>query len=100
MALPLVPQELFIGLIIILQIADGWTTYDCLRAGGKEANPLMRELMERIGVREALWVAKLAITAALIYWPVTVPWVQWMNLALFVGVVVNNLIVLRKLRSQ
>ena len=40
------------------------------------------------------------ITAALIYWPVTVPWVQWMNLALFVGVVVNNLMVLRKLKGQ
>lgn len=100
MNLPELSQAVFIGLIIILQIADGWTTYDCLRAGGKEANPLMRELMSRIGMREALWVAKLAVTGALIYWPVTNTIVQWVNLALFAAVVVNNLIVLKKLKAR
>lgn len=96
MNLPLIPQDLFLALMIVLQIADAWTTYDALRAGGYEANPIMRTLFERIGLREGLWVAKLLFLAYLIFWPITDPLQQWLAIGLYVVVAINNFRTLRK----
>ena len=41
-----------------LQLADGWTTWQVLRLGGRETNPAVRWLMERIGAYPALLLTK------------------------------------------
>lgn len=99
MTLPLIPQDLFLALMIALQIADAWTTYDVIRAGGKEGHPIWSRLMEAIGLREALWVAKLLAVAYFIFWPITDPWTQWVNVAVFAAVGLWNYNNLRKLKN-
>lgn len=47
-------------LLALLQIADGVLTHLGLNRGAKEANPVMRFLIERIGQVPALVAAKLA----------------------------------------
>ena len=47
--------------------ADIWTTAAGIDAGKRESNPLMRWLIERIGVGAALWV-NAALSFALIGW--------------------------------
>ena len=100
MTLPLIPQDIFLALMIALQVADAWTTYDGIRAGASEANPLVRELMRKFGVREALWIIKLAAIAYFVLWPITNALGQWVNVIVFAGIAGNNYRILRKLRSQ
>lgn len=100
MTLPTLSQEIFLAVMILLQIVDAWTTYDALRAGGYEANPIMRSLMEKIGLREALWVAKLLFLAYLVFLPITDATQQWLAIAVYVGVAINNFRTLRKLKAQ
>lgn len=45
-------------LLTILQIFDGWTTYKIIKRGGKELNPIVRSLIERLGLYQGLLVAK------------------------------------------
>lgn len=100
MTLPTLSQEIFLAVMILLQIVDAWTTYDVIRAGGKEGNPILSRLMEAIGLREALWVAKLLAVAYFIFWPITDPWTQWVNVAVFAAVGLWNYQNLRKLKRQ
>lgn len=100
MTLPTLSQEIFLAVMILLQIVDAWTTYDALRAGGYEANPIMRTLFERIGLREGLWVAKLLFLAYLIFMPITDPLQQWLAIGVYVVVAINNFHTLRKLRAK
>jgi len=46
---------LFIALVV-LQVLDYYTTTTILTLGGEELNPVMRWLMQRVGVEEALVV--------------------------------------------
>ena len=52
--------------LTVLQVFDGWTTYKILRLGGRELNPVVKWLMDRIGEYEALVVFKAA--AILLVW--------------------------------
>jgi hypothetical protein len=54
-------MTLFI-LIVALQAADAYLTFRILGTGGRELNPVMRFLMDRIGVRPGLIVAKAALS--------------------------------------
>lgn len=100
MNLPTLSQELFLTLMILLQVADAWTTYDVIRAGGKEGHPVVGQLLKLFGLRGGLWAAKLAVIGYLIYAPIYDPAAQWFNIALFAGVSVWNYINLRKLRAK
>lgn len=53
-------------LLFALQIADAWTTIVILRRGGRELNPLLCRLMDRIGPLPALLASKLAVTGIII----------------------------------
>lgn len=48
-------------LVAALQAADGFLTWRVLRAGGRELNPAVRFLIERIGLVPGLVLAKLAL---------------------------------------
>ena len=45
-------------LLTLLQVFDGWTTYKILRLGGRDLNPVVRWIMEKIGEYEGLVVIK------------------------------------------
>jgi hypothetical protein len=44
-----------------LQLADAYTTYRILSTGGKEVNPVMRWLMDQIGIVQGLSLMKLLL---------------------------------------
>lgn len=46
-------------LVVALQAADGFLTWRVLRAGGRELNPLVRFLIDRLGTVPGLALAKL-----------------------------------------
>lgn len=84
-------------LLVALQLADTWTTWRVIHAGGREANPLMAMLIDKLG----FWPAFLGMKGLLI-------WLAWLTVetvvplllcALYVIVVVNNLRVLRRQRG-
>jgi hypothetical protein len=54
-------MTLFI-LILVLQVADVYLTCRILGSGGRELNPVMRFLMDRMGVMAGLVVAKVSLS--------------------------------------
>lgn len=91
-----------IGLFAALQLADAGTTLAVLRSGGREANPAMRWVFGLIGAAPALALVKLALIAlcvVLVDRPFA-PQVIAALSALYVYVVINNLRVLKDLRSR
>jgi hypothetical protein len=60
--------ELFLFVVlVILQGLDIWTTKTILDNGGKELNPVMRFLMEKIGVMKALFLMKIMLVIVVGY---------------------------------
>lgn len=49
-------------LLLALQLADAYLTWRLLRAGGRELNPLVRFLIDRIGLVPGLVLAKATVT--------------------------------------
>lgn len=72
-------------IFILLQIADCLTTVYILRQGGREANPFMKWLFDKIGIPAALIGMKLIVLIA-----VFIAWDEWLTLGLdaaYLGVV-------------
>ena len=72
-------------LFILFQIADCLTTVHILKDGGREANPFMNWLFDKVGVPAALIGMKLIVLIA-----VFVAWNEWLILGLdaaYLGVV-------------
>lgn len=88
----------FLATLALLQLLDLATTLAVLRAGGREVNPVMARVMAALGTVPALLLTKAAVVAAAWHWPMPEP-AQWLLLAAYVAVVLNNLIVHRKLRK-
>jgi hypothetical protein len=84
-------------LLIVLQLADIATTHYALKSGlGTEGNPFLRRLFDRFGHEKVL----LAIKGAFIAWLLwAIPILQasayvsviYLIVAIYVGVIVNNL---------
>lgn len=53
------PYHFFV-ILVALQLADIYTTLRAIKLGGREANPVIKRLMDAIGVKEALLLAKIA----------------------------------------
>lgn len=84
-------------LLVALFLADGVTTVALLKAGGREANPVMAGLMNAMGIKPALIVTRVILIAvALVYTDATT---QIGAAILFGAVVANNLRVIHKLRN-
>ena len=56
------------ALLATLQIADGYLTWRVLANGGRELNPVVRILMDRLGVVAGLAMAKLALLVVTVLW--------------------------------
>lgn len=105
MALPAITFPAFFALMVALQLADGWTTYTLhklalasRRFKFREANPVLRKLMQWIGVEEALWLAKLGALAWLWFHPVLLARDQWLLIAVYVLIVAANYHQVRKIK--
>ena len=61
-------------IFILLQIADSLTTVHILKNGGREANPFMNWLFDKIGIPAALAVMKLIVLIA-----VFIAWNEWLT---------------------
>lgn len=84
--------------LIVLQLLDVLTTWHAMRAGGREANPLMDWLISRLG----FWPAFGAMKALLIWaawWAIDTP-APAVLCVLYLVVVINNLRVLRGLKAR
>jgi len=58
--------------MMALQVADAWTTIVILERGGRELNPLVRWVIDRVGPRPAMVVKLLAILGVAFWirhWP-------------------------------
>jgi len=72
-------------IFILLQIADSLTTVHILKQGGREANPALAWLFDKVGMIPSLVVMKLLAIGA-----VTWAWNLWITVALcvfYMGVV-------------
>lgn len=58
--------HILITLIVLLQIADAWTTWRILGAGWRELNPLMAWVFDKLGVVPGLVLTKCAFVALLV----------------------------------
>lgn len=100
-ALPLWAQDpLLIALAVfgLLQVLDIWSTLRALAVGGRELNPVVRRLMASLGTLRGLLAAKAVL--ALLIWQlahhtVLDPLAIWVNNAIYIVVVINNLRVAR-----
>lgn len=85
---------LLLGLLVFAQIADAYTTIRVLRQGGRELNPVMRYLIEHLGMLPAM-LLKVTVIALLGYQAMGMPLVLAAVTAVsFIPVLIN----LRNLR--
>ncbi len=54
-----------LAILALLQIADVWTTNRVIANGGREDNPVLKWIMDRLG--EHWWIAKLGIAGLAIF---------------------------------
>jgi len=92
----MLPFNLFFAVLIALTLVDAWSTYKGLKAGASEANPVVRRLIKALGVKEALTLVKVGYLYLVWTHQPTEPLGQWLPLAIYVAVAINNLRVLRK----
>lgn len=76
-------------ILVLLILADSWTTHRVLHAGGREANPLTRWLLHHIGL--AGWTA-LKVGLVLLAALAEQPWLLAGLCVLYAGAVVINLL--------
>lgn len=93
--------ELWFSVLAALQLGDVYTTLRALKLGGREANPVIKRLMDAIGVKEALLLAKIAALVPLWVWVDRIPTEAWVAItALYGWVLWNNAGVIRKLKEK
>lgn len=76
-------------LFTALQVSDAVLTLLILRDGGRELNPIMRWLMDKIGIVPALVWVKLGLVVAVAVWVHSVPLLA-VFVAIYIAVVVFN----------
>lgn len=80
-------------LLVVLQLADFWTTYHLLARAGRELNPVVRWAINRFGLVPGLALAKGLVILALVVGALTGQLPVWSLLALcslYLVVVVRN----------
>lgn len=87
--------ELFI-LLCVLQAVDAWTTLQVLKRGGVEANPMVRYFIDHYGAVPALVGLKVVVLMfVMAVWAHVTFWLLLALVVFYVGVVANNLRVMR-----
>jgi len=85
-------MALYIAIFLILmQVADAASTYFILNKGGRELNPLMDKLFQKVGVKMGLGVSKgLAIVIIILAYTYTPIWLLGSLSALYALIIANN----------
>jgi hypothetical protein len=94
-------MEILALVLTLLQVVDGWATYQIIKNHGKEMNPLIRKLIEKLGLYKALVIAKgfaVALGWILVFLNAPV-WTLGLLVAFYAVVAANNWGVLEKLRG-
>jgi hypothetical protein len=87
--------------LTLLQVFDGWATYQIIKNHGKEQNPVVKILIERLGLYKALLISKgfaVALGWLLVFLNAPV-WTLGLLVAFYSFVAFNNWNVLEKLRG-
>lgn len=87
----------YFAIFVILQVLDVLTTVYILDHGGRELNPALRFLMNKLGVKPALVLFKCLIIYAF-YTPMPDLAMQVVIL-FYVAVITNNFLAIRKLKG-
>ena len=94
------------ALLTLLQLFDGWTTYEILKRGGVERNPVIHWLMKLLGTYEALVLFK-GLAIALVWALVFIPIPKDVTVILLIGLtmlyiwaVVGNWKVLQEMKGR
>ena len=86
-----------IYILIVLQVLDAVSTVIALDGGGHEVNPILKKIMDKIGVIPALVLVKGAAVAFFWYYREVLPQPLVLLLCLgYIWLVVNNIRVIRK----
>ena len=91
----LLPPLAWLAILGGLQVADWWTTVTILDKGGKELNPVLKYLMDKLGVDVAMTIKSVIAMICglvLLHYP---PWIILLA-AIYAGVVGWNLTQLKK----
>jgi len=92
--------KLLFIVFVLLQAADAVTTTIVLDKGGREANPIMRWLFDKIEVIPTFIIMKGIVIAVFWAYAETIPVWMWLAMIGFYGwVVYNNLGVIEKLQK-
>ena len=81
--------------VAVLQLADWYTTARVLSKGGVELNPIMKFLIDKLGVRLALPLKGLLVSFLALYTTDIITHV--VIIVVYLLVVLNNFLVLRKM---
>ena len=86
-------QGLFLGIFVVLQVLDIWTTMIALKMGHREMNPVLAKLFQKADPLFVLVVFKLAGIWAL--WYADMYFLTGLLCALYLFVISNNLDVIQ-----
>ena len=91
----ILPPLAWLAILGALQVVDWYTTVTLLDGGGRELNPVVRRLMDALGVEPALAVKSVLVMVCGMWLLAYPPWIILL-VAIYVGVVGWNLAQLRK----
>ena len=85
-------SEWLVGLIVLAQVLDAWSTHYALKRGFVEKNRLLVWLFENNPMgSKAIWVVKIPFVIALIaFYPMIPTWALVLILGLYIAVLGNN----------
>jgi hypothetical protein len=84
---------------VLLSLADGVTTWHSMRQGGVEANGFVARVMQKLGVKAALLLLKALGGVLMAILPFYALGWAWAVIAVYLAVVINNVVVYRKQRA-
>lgn len=88
-------------LLIALQVADIVTTIIALNGPAHESNPILKKLMDKIGIVPALVLVKGGFIAFLLYFQTMLPQaVIWLLCAFYTYIIYHNVQTIRKGRAK
>lgn len=100
-------MELILILLVICQLLDIWSTYNILKLGGRELNPVMKFIMDKLGLLPGLILFKGIFILFIIYYYLNLKTITNTDY-IFVSIITifyayiirNNILVLRSMKEK
>jgi hypothetical protein len=81
---------ILVTFLCCLVVVDGLMTHEILRRGGRELNPVLRKLFEKIGVVEGLVLSRMMLIMVFIASLNSMPVLGWVTLNVFYAFVIAH----------